>query len=62
MHAACAVLPKKIVYISCSPWSLQRDLEYLTQNGYKVKKAIPVDMFPFTGGIETVCQMVRTNS
>ena len=62
MRAACAVRPKKIVYISCSPWSLQRDLEYLTQNGYEVRKAVPVDMFPFTGGIETVCQMVRTNS
>ena len=60
MHAACAVLPKKIVYISCSPWSLQRDLEYLTQNGYKVKKAIPVDMFPFTGGIETVVLLTHT--
>lgn len=54
MRSACAVRPKKIVYVSCSPWSLQRDLEYLTQNGYEVKKAVPVDMFPYTGGIEVV--------
>ncbi|MBR2730223.1 MAG: 23S rRNA (uracil(1939)-C(5))-methyltransferase RlmD [Lachnospiraceae bacterium] len=55
MQAACAVRPKKIVYISCSPWSLQRDLAFFAQNGYAAKKAIPVDMFPYTGGIETVC-------
>ena len=55
MQAACAVQPKKIVYISCSPWSLQRDLAFFAENGYTAKKAIPVDMFPFTGGIETVC-------
>ncbi|MDO5132576.1 MAG: 23S rRNA (uracil(1939)-C(5))-methyltransferase RlmD [Eubacteriales bacterium] len=54
MRAACTLRPKKIVYISCSPWSLQRDLAFFTQNGYSVRKAIPVDMFPFTGGIETV--------
>ena len=54
MRAACDIGPKKIVYISCSPWSLQRDLEFFTANGYEAKKAIPVDMFPYTSGIETV--------
>ena len=54
MTAACSVNPKKIVYISCSPWSLQRDLEFFEQNGYRAKKAVPVDMFPYTSGIETV--------
>ena len=58
MRAACAIRPKKIVYISCSPWSLQRDLAFFTENGYVTKKAIPVDMFPYTGGIETVCLLV----
>ena len=61
MQAACAVNPKKIVYISCSPWSLQRDLEYFETLGYRAQKAIPVDMFPYTGGIETVCLLVRSN-
>ena len=59
MRAACAIHPKKIVYISCSPWSLQRDLGFFTENGYEVKKAIPVDMFPYTGGIETVCLLSK---
>ncbi|MDO5477035.1 MAG: 23S rRNA (uracil(1939)-C(5))-methyltransferase RlmD [Eubacteriales bacterium] len=62
MRAACAISPRKIVYISCSPWSLQRDLEFFTENGYEVKKAIPVDMFPYTGGIETVCLLSNTQS
>lgn len=59
MRAACDIGPKKIVYISCSPWSLQRDLEFFTANGYEAKKAIPVDMFPYTSGIETVCLLSK---
>lgn len=62
MRAACAISPRKIVYISCSPWSLQRDLAFFTENGYEVKKAIPVDMFPYTGGVETVCLLSKLNS
>ena len=46
--------PKKVVYISCSPDSLARDLGILKKNGFNAKKAIPVDMFPFTRSIETV--------
>ncbi|MGN0527046.1 MAG: 23S rRNA (uracil(1939)-C(5))-methyltransferase RlmD, partial [Acutalibacteraceae bacterium] len=51
---SCAVTlsPEKIVYISCNPETQQRDLQYLTRNGYKVKKIQPVDMFPFTSHVE----------
>lgn len=59
MTAACSLKPKKIVYISCSPWSLQRDLAVFEENGYFAKKAVPVDMFPYTGGIETVCVLSK---
>lgn len=52
--------PEKVVYISCGPESLARDLEYLTGHGYKVKKIQPVDMFSFTEHIETVCLLSRT--
>ncbi|MBQ1851718.1 MAG: hypothetical protein II138_04535, partial [Paludibacteraceae bacterium] len=38
---------RKVVYISCSPDSLARDLGIITKGGYKVEKAVPVDMFPF---------------
>lgn len=47
--------PKKVVYVSCNPETLARDLHFLTKNGYKVRKIQPVDMFPHTEHIETVC-------
>lgn len=44
----------KIVYISCKPSTLARDLAYLTENGYQVEKIQPVDLFPRTYHVETV--------
>lgn len=46
--------PEKVVYISCNPETLARDLDYFTKKGYKVQKIQPVDMFPHTNHIETV--------
>ncbi|MCM1262082.1 MAG: 23S rRNA (uracil(1939)-C(5))-methyltransferase RlmD [Butyrivibrio sp.] len=43
-----------ILYISCKPTSLIRDLEIFSARGYQAKRAVAVDMFPFTTGIETV--------
>lgn len=43
-----------IVYISCKPTSLVRDLEVFLENGYRVDKAVAVDQFPWTANIETV--------
>ena len=52
--------PKKVVYVSCNPETLARDLAYLTQNSpYKAQKIQPVDMFPHTAHIETVVLMSR---
>ena len=52
--------PKKVVYVSCNPETLARDLTYLTQNSpYKAKKIQPVDMFPHTAHIEAVVLMSR---
>ncbi len=47
--------PERVVYISCNPETLARDLLFLCEKGYKVKKIQPVDMFPMTNHIETVC-------
>lgn len=47
------VLPKKLVYISCNPATLVRDLAKL-ENIYEIKKIKPVDMFPYTNGIEAI--------
>lgn len=59
ISAMKSLSPKKIVYISCSPDSLANDLKLITKSGYKVEKATPVDMFPFTRSIETVVLLTR---
>lgn len=53
------VKPKKIVYVSCKPSTLARDLKYLQTKGYAVQKITPVDMFPATSHVETVVKLVR---
>lgn len=50
-----------MVYISCKPTSLARDLVVLQEGGYQVKRACCVDMFPGTGHVETVVKLVRKN-
>lgn len=47
--------PERIVYVSCNPVTLARDLKYLTKHGYQAQVCQPVDMFPWTGHVETVC-------
>ena len=47
--------PGRVVYVSCDPVTLARDLGVLTRGGYRVRKIQPVDMFPFTEHVETVC-------
>lgn len=50
---------ERIVYISCKPTSLVRDLEVLLERGYRVEKVCGVDMFPGTVHVETVCLLSR---
>ena len=54
LSSVVKLAPKRVVYVSCGPDTLARDLKYLTKKGYKVEEATPVDMFPFTNHIETV--------
>lgn len=54
LKSLCHHAPKRVVYVSCNPETLARDLKYLTKNGYAAKQAIAVDMFPFTGHVECV--------
>ena len=51
--------PDRVVYVSCGPESLAKDLKYLTKHGYRVKKATPFDCFPFTSHVETVVLLQR---
>ena len=53
---------EKMVYISCKPTSLARDLESLTAGGYKVEKVVCVDMFPQTANVETVVLLSKLKS
>lgn len=46
--------PERIVYVSCNPATLARDVKLLTEKGYELKSATPVDMFPNTEHTETV--------
>ncbi len=58
---ACVHLsPKRIVYVSCNPETLARDLEYITKKNYKVEKIQPVDMFPHTAHVETVVLLLKS--
>ncbi len=49
----------RIVYISCKPTSLVRDLEVFLENGYRVEKAVAVDQFPWTANCEVVCLLCK---
>lgn len=59
LSSVVKLAPKKVVYISCGPESLARDLKYLTKNGYKVIRIQPVDLFPMTGHTEVICSLSR---
>lgn len=59
LTALCSLAPKRVVYISCSPETLARDLHLLRQNHYRVETIQPVDMFPHTRHIEAVCALSR---
>ncbi len=59
LNSLVKLSPEKVVYVSCNPQTLARDLEYLTGHGYQAKKAVGVDMFPHTVGIEAVVSLSR---
>ena len=50
---------KKIVYVSCNPATLARDVEKFTKSGYELVKVQPVDMFPHTAHVETVSELLK---
>lgn len=61
LNCVAKLAPKKIVYISCGPDTLARDLRVLKKKGYRVEKMVGVDLFPMTGHVETVCLLSKLN-
>jgi len=59
LKSLVSLSPKRIVYVSCNPETLSRDLFALRKANYKVKTIQPVDMFPFTEHIETIVSLTR---
>lgn len=59
LQAMIEMEPKRIVYVSCNPSTLARDLRILEDGGYSAKEVQPVDMFPQTGHVEAVCRLER---
>ena len=59
IDAVAVLSPARVVYVSCGPDTLARDLKLFEKKGYKVKFLQPFDMFPFTGHTEVVCMMER---
>lgn len=59
IHAVKTLSPSRVVYISCNPDTLARDLGLFAKEGYKAREAWPVDMFGFTGHVETCVLITR---
>ena len=62
LSAVLELSPKRIVYVSCDPGSLARDMKYLREGGYKLKKWVGIDNFPRTGHVETVVLLQRADT
>ena len=59
LRELCEIRPRQIIYVSCDPDSLARDLKILTAGGYRLERVQPVDMFPQTAHVETLVQLKR---
>lgn len=62
LEALVRLGPQKAIYISCNPETQARDLDYLTGRGYAARRIQPVDMFPHTRHVETVCLLEKRRS
>ena len=59
IESVARMAPKRVVYVSCNPVTLARDLELLTRKGYKVESSTPVDMFPHSEHVEAIVSLQR---
>ncbi len=59
LSSVVRLAPKRVVYVSCNPETLARDLKYLTKHGYRAEECTPVDMFPWTKHCEAVILLLK---
>ena len=59
IDAIVTIAPKKLVYVSCDPATLARDIKILSDNGYKLELVQPVDLFPQTVHVENICLLSK---
>jgi len=59
LETILAIQPERVVYVSCNPSTLARDLRVLEDGGYRTVEVTPVDMFPHTGHVECVAWLVK---
>ena len=62
LSAVLELSPKRIVYVSCDPGSLARDIKYIGEGGYKLEKWVGIDNFPRTGHVETIALLQKEES
>ncbi len=62
LSAVLELSPKRIVYVSCDPGSLARDIKYLGEGGYALEKWVGIDNFPRTGHVETIALLQKEES
>ena len=61
IESVARMAPKRVVYVSCNPETMARDLALLTAKGYRAEGFTPVDLFPQTAHCETVCLLSKLN-
>ena len=61
LDAIAQMAPEKLVYVSCNPATLARDLKILEESGFTTRSATPVDLFPRTHHVETVALLVKND-
>lgn len=59
VNTILSLMPRTLIYVSCNPTTLSRDIMAITSGGYKITKIQPIDMFPHTYHIETVVKLVK---
>jgi 23S rRNA (uracil1939-C5)-methyltransferase len=59
LERVLAFVPRKIIYVSCNPATVARDLKHFERFGFVLERLQPIDMFPYTYHIECIAEMVR---